>query len=69
LTAGVGGIDGIAKDVAMEARVSAAEPDQILARPPPDLRIVVAGAEAGEAGLGVVDPARKPEGLIPFVMS
>jgi hypothetical protein len=42
-------------DVAVEVRVAAGEVDRVPGRPPAGLRVVVAGAEADEAGVRVID--------------
>src|SRR5690606_18602029 len=59
----IGSIDWIVSDVGVKPRASARKPDGVLGRPLPSLRVVVPSAESHEAGLGVVDPTRKPEGL------
>jgi hypothetical protein len=55
----------VADRVPVQVRISSQEADGILDGPSPDLRVVVARAEAGEAGVGVVEATREAEGLEP----
>jgi hypothetical protein len=56
-------VDGVGEDVAVEVGVTAGEADGVLRGPAAGGGVVVAGAEADEAGVGVVEAAGEGEGL------
>ena len=56
-------IYGVVQDIRVNIRVAAAEEDRILARPASRRGVVIARAEAREAGVGIVEAAGETERL------
>lgn len=56
-------VDRVVYGVTIEVRIPARKPDRVFRRPPPRFGIVVAGAEADELGVAVIEPPGEAEGL------
>jgi hypothetical protein len=60
---GIDAVDGVVSDVGVEVGVAAVEGDGVFGGPASELWVVVACAEAGEAGVGVEEAAGEAEGV------
>jgi hypothetical protein len=63
LALGIDSVDGVVSEVGVELGVAAVEGDGVFGGPASELWVVVACAEAGEAGVGVEEAAGEAEGV------